>query len=242
LWKLRLVEQAHAANQAKNDFLATMSHELRTPLAALTGYGEILSEEVAGPLSEQQQDVVMRMQSVTKHLAGLIEEILTYSSLDADREGVELTDVVLSDVICEAIAVVEPIAKQKGIPLQYETGGDVRITTDPGKLRQILVHLAGNAVKFTQEGHVRLSVLREDGVVRLVVEDTGIGIAEESRARLFQPFTQLDAGLRRRHRGAGLGLFISRRLAELIGGSIEYRSQIGEGSTFTVTIPANGRG
>ncbi len=239
LWKLRLLDQSHAANQAKTDFMATMSHELRTPLAALTGYGEILSEQVAGPMSAEQLDVVERMRSVTNHLAGLIEEILTYSSLDAGRESVDLSDAELTDVIRESIVVIEPLAKQKGIA--FESSGDdaIRVTTDPDKLRQILVHLMGNAIKFTEKGTVRFSTARDGNWIRLRIEDTGIGIADEDRVKLFQPFSQLDAGLRRRHRGAGLGLFISQRLAELIGGAIDYRSTVGEGSAFTLSIPAN---
>jgi PAS domain S-box-containing protein len=238
LWKLHLLDEAQAANLAKSDFMATMSHELRTPLAALAGYGEILSEQVAGPLSPEQMDVVERMRSVTNHLAALIDEILTYSSLDAGRESVELTDVVLADVVREAVAVAEPLALQKGISLDYHVPEMVKVCTDPDKLRQILVHLLGNAIKFTEKGFVHFNTREEGRWIRMSIEDSGIGIADENRQRLFQPFSQLDAGLRRRHRGAGLGLFISQRLAGLIGGSIDYRSALGQGSSFTLSIPA----
>ena len=238
LWKLHLVDEAHAANQAKSDFMATMSHELRTPLAALAGYGEILAEQVAGPLSGEQQDVVDRMRSVTNHLAALIDEILTYSSLDSGRESVEVAQVVLADVIRESVAVVEPLARHKGIALDYDASQAVKVATDPDKLRQILVHLLSNAIKFTERGRVEFRSRRDGRWIRMEIEDTGIGIAEEHRDRLFQPFSQLDAGLRRRHRGAGLGLFISQRLAELLGGKIEYRSTVGQGSSFTLSIPA----
>jgi signal transduction histidine kinase len=238
LWKLRLLDQAQMANQAKSDFMAAMSHELRTPLAALAGYGEILGERVAGPLSPEQQDVVDRMRSVTSHLGGLIDEILTYSSLDSGQESVVMQRVSLAEVAGEAIAVVEPIARQKGIAFEYRGIAIGEVTTDRDKLRQILVHLMGNAIKFTDRGHVRFSAAVDTSWIRLRVEDTGIGIADEHRGRLFQPFSQLDAGVRRRHRGAGLGLFISQRLAGLIGGSIDYHSTVGQGSAFTLSIPA----
>jgi signal transduction histidine kinase len=238
LWKLRLVDESQAANQAKSDFMAVMSHELRTPLTALTGYGELLAEEVAGPLSSVQQDVVERMQSVTSHLAVLIDEILSYSSLDSGRESVTAVNVALSEVMRESVAVVEPLAQQKGITLEFASDADLRVTTDPDKLRKILVHLLGNAIKFTDRGLVRFTAASDGRWVRVRVEDTGIGIADESRGRLFQPFSQLDGGLRRKHRGAGLGLFVSQRLAELLGGSIDFSSTVGEGSSFTVSIPA----
>ena len=237
LWKLRLIDEAHTANLAKSDFMATMSHELRTPLAALTGYGEILAEQVAGPLSPVQLDVVDRMRSVTNHLAELIDEILTYSSLDSGKENVDLVEIDLPEVLRESIAVAEPIARQKGIEFEYDVGPPRRIKTDRYKLRQILVHLLGNAIKFTERGRVRFSTALEDNCLKLRIEDSGIGIAEEDRYRLFQPFSQIDSGLRRRHRGAGLGLFISQRLAQLLGGGIEYKSVVGEGSVFTVSLP-----
>jgi PAS domain S-box-containing protein len=237
LWKLRLVDEAQTAIEAKNDFLSAMSHELRTPLAVLTGYGEILSEEVAGPLSVEQHDVVDRMGVVTDHLAGLIDELLTYSTLDAEGDEVEPVECLLPEVVGAAVAAAEPLARDKGIAFDLEDIGDLRVCTDPDKLRQILVHLLSNAVKFTEHGRVRLEVSEDDTWVRLRVIDTGIGIAEEHRPRMFQPFTQLDVGLRRRHRGAGLGLYIAQKLARSIGGGIDYRSVLGQGSEFTVSLP-----
>jgi signal transduction histidine kinase len=240
LWKLRLVDQAQAANHAKSDFMTAMSHELRTPLTALAGYAELLAERDAGPLSPVQIDVVQRMQSVTDHLAGLIDELLTYSSLDASvaDEEVEHVRVLLGEVVQASVAAVKPEADEKGITLDCEVLDDLALRTDPRRLQQILAHLLSNAVKFTDRGHVRFRHVVESGWVRLHIEDTGIGIAPEHRDRIFQPFTQLDSGLRRRHRGAGLGLFISRRLAAQIGGTIDYRSTVGKGSAFTVSIPA----
>jgi signal transduction histidine kinase len=237
LWKLRLLDQAQSASRAKSDFMAAVSHELRTPLAALSGYGEILSERVAGPLSAEQQDVVDRMRSVTDHLSGLIEEILTYSSLDAGLESVEVRVVSVADVMRDSVVVVEPLAARKGIGFNHEAAPDAVLLTDAGKLRHILVHLLSNAIKFTERGHVRFAARMDAGDVVFHVADTGIGISAQDRERLFQPFSQLDAGERRRHPGTGLGLFVSRRLAGLIGASMDFSSTVGEGTEFVVRVP-----
>jgi PAS domain S-box-containing protein len=238
LWKVQLLDDAQAASQAKTDFMATMSHELRTPLTALTGYGELLAEEIVGPLTEQQADVVERMRSVTHHLAVVIDEILTFSNLEAGRETVRCMPVDLSVLIQSVLAVVEPLARTKGLALPVHVPGSLQLTTDPDKVRQILVNLVGNAIKFTDAGHVRLDVCPNGERVTFRVEDTGIGIRAADRSRLFQPFTQLESGLTRKHGGTGLGLFISRRLAELLGGEVTVESQVNEGSVFTLTLPA----
>jgi PAS domain S-box-containing protein len=238
LWKSRLLEQAQAANEAKSTFLTTMSHELRTPLTALTGYGELLADEILGPLGEGQHEMVERMCSVTQHLATLIDELLTFSSLEAGRETVRADEVLSGDLLRAAVAVVEPLARQKGLAVEVRVPADAPVVrTDPDKVRQILVNLAGNAVKFTEAGTVSLSVTAGEGEVRFGVRDTGIGIAAEARPRLFQPFTQLESGLTRRYGGSGLGLYISSRLAGLLGGRIELQSAPGKGSLFELVLP-----
>ena len=238
LWKSRLFEEAQAASQAKSNFLASISHELRTPLTALTGYGELLADEILGPMTEGQHEMIERMRSVTHHLSGMIDEILTYSSIEASREIVRPCEVLAADLVQSACAVVEPIARQKGVTVDCVLPDrTTRVTTDVDKVRQILVNLAGNAVKFTDVGSVTLALESADGLVRFAVRDTGIGITEEDQARLFQPFTQLDAGLTRRHGGTGLGLYIAQRLAMLIGGRVELESVPGNGSTFTLVLP-----
>ena len=243
LWKARLIESAQAADQAKGNFLATISHELRTPLTALTGYGELLADEIVGELSRQQLDIVERMRSVTHHLTVMIDEILTYSALEAGREQVRPTPASAAAIVHDAVAVVEPLARQKGIAIDVEMPDhDPRLVTDVDKVRQILVNLAGNAVKFTDRGAVRFVVRNGDGAVRFAVRDTGSGIAPDDQARIFQPFAQLETGLTRRHGGTGLGLYISRRLADLLGGRIELESTPGEGSTFSLVLPAAAEG
>ena len=148
-------------------------------------------------------------------------------------------EVASSDLLQAAVAVIEPAARQKGLAVIVRLpASPPRITTDPEKVRQILGNLAGNAVKFTAEGSVTLYIAQHPGELRFGVQDTGIGIPPGAEARIFQPFTQLDAGLTRRYGGTGLGLYISTRLAMLLGGRIEVRSVLGEGSTFELVLPA----
>jgi signal transduction histidine kinase len=238
LWKADLLDQAQAADRAKSRFLATVSHELRTPLTALAGYEELLADQVVGPLAEGQLDILERMRSVTQHLASVIEEVLTFSSLDEGRETIRPTDFLAADLVRAAAAVIEPLARQKHLEFDYSVSdAPIRMTSDVDKIRQILINLAGNAVKFTDTGEVRLDVEVHNGDVRFTVRDTGIGIARDDLERLFKPFAQLDTRLTRRHGGTGLGLYIARRLAELLGGRIDVESQPGKGSAFSLVLP-----
>jgi signal transduction histidine kinase len=238
LWKSQLLEQALEADRAKGRFLATMSHELRTPLTALAGYEELLVDAVLGPLSDSQREVLERMHYVTQHLSAMIEDVLAYTNLETGGEVVRPTDFLAADLLSAAAAIVQPQADEKQIALVSESASrPIRMTTDIDKARQILVNLAGNAVKFTEKGEVRLSVVADGAWVRFGVSDTGIGIAEADRQRLFRPFTQLDSGLTRRHGGTGLGLYISQRLAALLRGRIDVDSKVGAGSTFTLVLP-----
>ncbi len=240
LWKAELLEQAQAADHAKGRFLATVSHELRTPLTALAGYEELLADQVLGPLQDAQRDVLERMRSVTQHLTVMIEEVLAFSSLEAGRETVRPTDFLAADLLRSVAAIIEPLARQKRLTLDVDVPkAAIRLTSDVDKIRQILVNLAGNAVKFTDAGHIRLAVRRVGGDVHFIIEDTGIGIAPGDLPRLFRPFSQLDTGLTRRHGGTGLGLYISHRLAKLMGGRIQVESAPQKGSTFTLMLPAS---
>jgi signal transduction histidine kinase len=237
-WKSQLLEQAQEADRAKGRFLATMSHELRTPLTALAGYEELLVDAVLGPLSDQQREVLERMHHVTQHLTSMIEEVLAYTNLETGGEVVRPTDFLAADLLMAAAAIVQPLAEQKGLTIITESDATpIRMSTDVDKARQILVNLAGNAVKFTEHGEVRMAVRFADGQVRFEVSDTGIGIASEGLQRLFRPFTQLDSGLTRKHGGTGLGLYISDRIARLLRGRIEVESRLGAGSRFTLVLP-----
>ena len=241
--KSLLLQQARSADRAKGRFLATMSHELRTPLTALAGYNELLADQVIGPMSDPQLDIIERMRSVTTHLSAMIEEILAFTSLEEGRETVRPTDFLAEDLVRAALAVVEPMAEQKGLRLHVQLPfSSVRMTSDIDKARQILVNLLGNAVKFTDSGAVTLRLSRGARAVRVDIVDTGIGIPADELPRLFRPFAQVDTGLTRRHGGTGLGLYISRRLATLLGGHIEVESAPGAGSTFTVVLPVTWEG
>jgi len=238
LVKARLLEEAQAATHAKGTFLTTISHELRTPLTALTGYGELLADEIVGPLTAHQLDMVDRMRSVTHQLGVMVDELLTFSALEAGRETVHPSDVRLGDIVESVVGIVEPLARQKNLELAFTMPERApMLYTDGEKVRQILVNLMNNAVKFTDKGGIMLTVDRRDGEVRVQVRDTGIGIDRIERNRLFHPFTQLDAGLTRRHGGTGLGLYNSSRLAQLLGGRIDVDSTPGVGSAFTLCIP-----
>lgn len=250
MWKAQLLEQSQAADRAKGRFLATVSHELRTPLTALTGYEELLADEVIGPLTDAQTDVVERMRSVTHHLTVMIEEVLAYSSIEAGHEVLRPSEFLAEDLVRAAMAIVEPLARQKKLRLAYEVPDEsIRLTSDIDKVRQIIVNLAGNAVKFTDRGEVRIILSVSDSLdagssgglreVRFTVRDTGTGISPDDLRRLFRPFAQVDTGLTRRHGGTGLGLYISQRLAQLLGGRLEVESEPGIGSAFTLVLAAD---
>jgi signal transduction histidine kinase len=252
LWKARLLEEARDADAAKTAFLATLSHELRTPMAAVEGYSELLEDEILGPLVPAQRDVLTNLRAVSRHLGALIEEILTFASLEADRLVPRLAAVRL-DELCDSLhPILAPLAREKGITLRFDVApGLPLVHTDEDRVRQILLNLSANAIKFTDVGDVLIRVSQgtaetpdgsasaRDDVpsVYFEVKDTGIGISAADLARLFKPFSQVDDGPARRHKGTGLGLYISRRLAELLGGRIDVLSRPGEGSTFTLVIP-----
>lgn len=245
LWKARLLEDAQSADAAKTSLLATLSHELRTPMAALEGYSELLEDEILGPLSPAQQDVVMRLRTVGRHLGALIEDILTYASLEADRLTARCATVRLPDLLDSIHPFMDPLAREKGIEFSIDLEpGLPTLHTDEARVRQILLNLCQNGVKFTDRGAVRVRVTRgspqADGTptVRCAVRDTGIGIEPTDMQRLFRPFSQIEDVSARRHRGTGLGLYIARRLATLLGGRIEVVSRPGDGSVFTLVLPA----
>jgi signal transduction histidine kinase len=236
--KSLLLYRAQSADRAKGRFLATMSHELRTPLTALAGYNELLVDQVIGPVSDPQLEILERMRSVTSHLSAMIEEILSFTNLEQGHDVVRPTEFLVADLVRAAIAVVQPMADQKKLRIELvEPRGHVRVTSDIDKSRQILVNLLGNAVKFTDAGAITVRMTSTDATARVEVQDTGIGVSPDELARLFRPFTQVDSGLTRRHGGTGLGLYISRRLATMLGGRIDVVSVPGRGSTFSFELP-----
>jgi signal transduction histidine kinase len=234
----KLLSESQAALEAKSDFLAVMSHELRTPLTAIIGYAELLQLGVPEPVTPRQREQAERIEISARHLLQLIEEILTLVTLDTGAPRVRQEELRLSDLLKRAAAVIEPMARAKGIPITISAGKpDTSFQSDPDKLLQIVLNLLSNAVKFTEQGEIRLSGRVEDGLVVLEVSDTGIGLEREHVERIFEPFWQVERPITRRAGGTGLGLTICRRLTDLLGGDIRVESTPGLGSTFIVRIP-----
>jgi signal transduction histidine kinase len=231
-------DAAEVANRAKNDFLAVMSHELRTPLNAIVGYAELLHDGVTGPVTQEQQEQLERVELSARHLVELVDDILSFSRLESGRDNIRYAPVDLATITREAGALVEPVARSKGLTFTVELPNeDTTITTDPAKVRQVLVNLLSNAIKFTDEGTIRLASHVEPACVVFEVEDTGIGIAREHQERVFETFWQVDQTATRKAGGAGLGLSVSRRLARALGGDLGVESDIGNGSRFRFWLP-----
>ena len=239
----RAKEAAEAANRAKSEFLANMSHEIRTPMTAILGYADLLTDPQLSPSERDAHLAVIRRNG--EHLLTLINDILDLSKIEAGKMAVDLTPCNLPSVLAGVASILRVRADQRGIALsvEYATPVPETIRTDASRLRQALVNLVGNAVKFSEGGAVRIvAALLEDwrdgrAAVRLEVIDTGVGIAQEKLSALFEPFVQADASTSRRFGGTGLGLAITRRIAEMLGGELTVRSAAGEGSTFTLIVP-----
>ena len=226
---------AEAANQAKSTFLANMSHEIRTPMNAILGYAQIMSDDPG--LGELQRKAVDTIGASGQHLLALINDILDLSKIEAGHEELVEEDFELTAFVRELAALFEMRCSQKGLSWHLESHVDqTHVHGDAKKLRQVLINLLGNATKFTQSGEVGLELHTDaNGNYRFEVRDTGPGIPADRQQQIFQPFQQEESGFR--FGGTGLGLAISRRHVELMGGSIEVRSEEGEGSQFRVTLP-----
>ena len=229
------------AGRTKDEFLANMSHELRTPLNAILALSESLQEEIAGPLNERQMISLSHIEASGRHLLSLINDILDLSKVEAGRLELQLDTIAVADVCQSSLMFVKEMALKKTIKVALHLNDPMaEMEVDARRLKQMLVNLLNNAVKFTPaNGHVRLEVTTNatEGVICFLVYDTGIGITPDDLSRLFQPFQQLDAGLSRSHEGTGLGLALVRRLAELHGGSVTVESTYNKGSCFTITLP-----
>ncbi|MBD2039415.1 GAF domain-containing protein [Microcoleus sp. FACHB-672] len=253
-WRL-LQEQNYQlaeVNRLKEEFIATTSHELRTPLTAVLGFSSVLLEESFGKLNPKQMLYVDRIHSSGEHLLELINDILDLSRIEADRLELEPQLVFIRDICESVISLIQERVMNHGLNLDVDVEPDLEyMVTDPRRLKQMLLNLLTNAIKFTPQGSVGLKIYRtrneikEEGdcniftpeTIHFQVWDTGIGIDEADQLRLFSPFSQIDSSLSRKYQGTGLGLVITRKLAELHGGSITLKSNSGQGSSFTISLP-----
>jgi signal transduction histidine kinase len=230
--------EAERANNSKTDFLAVMSHELRTPLTAIMGYEELLSDGITGPVTELQRQQLGRINASARHLLGLIDEILTFARVDIGRERIRWESMSVNHTIADAAALVEPMAAAKSIDFIVDLlEEDEAIQTDGTKLRQMLVNLLSNGIKFTENGEVRVSCLVNGGILELRIADTGVGISAENIEEVFEPFWQAEQTATRKTGGTGLGLSVTRKLARLLGGDVIVASRLGAGTTFLLSLP-----
>lgn len=234
-----LLREAREASDAKSHFISVISHEFRTPLTAIIGYTDLLSTGVSGPLLPTQERQLDRIRTSAWHLTQMVDEILTFSRLEAGREAVTFAAADVVTLARDTVSLVSPGAAAKGVGLACELPDTaVLIRTDSGKLRQVLLNLLGNAVKFTEKGGIMLRVIPVDNGVEFTVTDTGIGIAADDLEHIFDRFWQARQGTAHTVSGTGLGLTVSRRLVELLGGTLEVESDVGAGSTFSFRLPA----
>jgi signal transduction histidine kinase len=229
---------AEAANSAKSHFLRTMSHELRTPLNAIIGYAQMMELGIHGPITTEQLVDLASIRRSQKHLLDLINEVLHYAKLESGHIEYDVRTVQLSEVLAWTRALVAPQARARGLALTIGTcHTDLVVLADPQKLRQVVVNILSNAVKFTNlGGSIDVSCAREDESVVVRVRDSGIGVPKEKLEVIFEPFVQVSSQLSRPHEGTGLGLAISRELTRGMGGDVTVESTLGVGSTFTVRL------
>ena len=227
------------ANQHKSEFLAHMSHELRTPLNSILGFAQLLTDDSFGPLSERQARYVGHIRSSGDHLLALINDVLDLSKVEAGQLDLQVETFALQPLLDECVGDVRPLADAKDLDLRLRAGGELTVRADRRRLAQVVLNLLSNAIKFTPEGgRVTVSASDEHGAVAIQVRDSGIGIATAEQQRIFDAFFQVRGGRTRPEEGTGLGLALSRRLMELMDGTLNVTSREGRGSTFSVRVPA----
>jgi signal transduction histidine kinase len=231
-------EELQRASEMKSRFLSSISHELRTPLTSVLNLTRLLLDRVDGPLSSEQEHQVRLIRQSVTNLTEMVNDLLDLARIEAGKSVLRLGDVSVSELISALRGMFRPVMADGGVDLVFEpVDPSFTIHTDEGKLSQILRNFIGNALKFTERGEVRVTVTPHGASVTFAVADTGVGIPPEHHERIFDEFFQVEGRHQARARGTGLGLPISRRMAELLGGRITLRSVVGEGSTFALTIP-----
>jgi signal transduction histidine kinase len=236
---LRAKKLVEAANKAKSAFLASMSHELRTPLNGIIGCSEILERQHFGPLTERQLTYVKQIKACGWRMSSLVSDIVDLSKIEVGKLSLALELIPIEPLVQSAGALSRPLADKRGITLSLSLSPNLpKVVADPVRMKQVLYNLISNAIKFTPKGgSVWLTASADQASVCISVRDTGIGVRAADLPRLFQEFVQIDSVPGERPEGAGLGLALSKRLVEMHGGDIAVRSEVGRGSTFTVTIP-----
>ena len=231
--------QLEEATHVKSAFLANMSHELRTPLNSIIGFSGILGQGLAGPLTEEQTTQVAMINRSGKHLLELVDEILDLAKVEAGEMTLNVQEFDLVEVLENVTEMLKPLAAEKRVDLRLDSPEEkLHIRTDCAKVKQIVLNLAGNAVKFTDEGHVIISLhVGSEQHLEVRVIDTGPGIPDNRIEDIFEPFAQLDSVQNAKPKGTGLGLTISREFAAMMGGAIDVTSRLGEGSEFRLTLP-----
>ncbi|MHB1124695.1 MAG: sensor histidine kinase [Ramlibacter sp.] len=232
-------ERLREATELKSRFLAYMSHEFRTPINSIRSIARLLTDRLDGPLTPEQERQVMFIQDTATEFAAMVDDLLDLARVEAGRVDISPAWFEMVDLFTALRGMFKPILTNPDVVLVFEEPHDVpKLYTDRQKLSQILRNFISNALKFTQHGEVRVCAYRADHeMVTFAVSDTGIGIAPEHHGAVFHDFAQLDSPIQKRLRGTGLGLSLSKRLALLLGGSVGLESELGKGSTFTVTIP-----
>ena len=232
--------QLEVASRHKSQFLANMSHELRTPLNAILGYTELILDNIYGEAPEKMRHVLERVQTNGKHLLGLINDVLDLSKIEAGQLTLSLSDYSLAELVQGVYVAVEPLATQKSLALRTRIARGLPVGRgDERRLAQVLLNLVGNAIKFTEAGEVAIEAIHADGAFSVAVRDSGPGIAAADQAKIFEEFQQVDNTSTRQKGGTGLGLAISKRIVEMHGGRILVDSELGRGSTFTITLPVD---
>jgi signal transduction histidine kinase len=226
------------ASTHKSQFLANMSHELRTPLNAILGYTELIADHIYGEVPEKIRDVLERVQQSGRHLLSLINDVLDLSKMEAGQLTLALNDYSMKDVVYSVLTAVESLVAEKKLALGVMVPPDLPLAKgDERRIAQVLLNLVGNAIKFTEEGEVRVQATTADGMFVVSVSDTGPGISEADQQKIFEEFQQADTSSTRKKGGTGLGLAIVKRIIEMHGGRVWVESSLGQGSTFSFTLP-----